>query len=103
MNSLESLTPAVSLYEPVYSDENDSICLADQISVSDFEDLFISKTLIKDLLHNLPKREKHILNLRFLQGNTQTQVANLIGISQAQVSRIEKNVLASVKKQLGIQ
>ncbi len=102
MNALESMIPSVSLYEPVYSDESDSLCLADQISVNDFEEMFISKTLIKDLLHDLQKREKYILNLRFLQGKTQTQVADIIGISQAQVSRIEKNVLCAVKKQLGI-
>ena len=102
MNALESMIPSLSLYEPVYSDESDSLCLADQISVNDFEELFITKTLIKDLLHDLQKREKYILNLRFIQGKTQTQVADIVGISQAQVSRIEKNVLHAVKKQLGI-
>ena len=99
-NALESTTPALSLYDPVYCDESDSLCLADQIAVSDFEDMLISKTLIKDLLHRLHKREKYILNLRFLQGKTQMQVADIIGISQAQVSRIEKNVLSALKKQL---
>ena len=101
-NALESMTIPVSLYEPVYSDENDSVCLADQISIDTFEDLFISKTIIKEVLHNLQKREKYILNLRFLQGKTQSQVADIIGISQAQVSRIEKMVLTTVKKQLDI-
>lgn len=100
--AVESMNPAVSLYEPVFNDENESLCLADQISSDNFEDVFISKTIIKDILHNLQKREKYILNLRFLQGKTQMQVANIVGISQAQVSRIEKNVLSIVKKQLNI-
>ena len=63
---------------------------------------FISKTVIQNVIHGLEKREKYILNLRFLQGKTQTQVAKIVGISQAQVSRIEKNVLVLVKKQLDI-
>ncbi|MBP0980544.1 MAG: sigma-70 family RNA polymerase sigma factor, partial [Oscillospiraceae bacterium] len=67
-----------------------------------FEDMFISKTIIQNVLHNLDKREKNIMNLRFMQGKTQTQVADIVGISQAQVSRIEKNILSSVKKQLEI-
>ena len=100
--AVDSMSPAVSLYEPVFNDENESLCLADQISSDNFEDVFISKTIIKDILHNLQKREKYILNLRFLQGKTQMQVANIVGISQAQVSRIEKNVLSIVKKQLDI-
>ena len=101
-NALESMIVPLSLYEPVYNDENDSLCLADQISIDTFEDLFISKTIIKEVLHNLQKREKYILNLRFLQGKTQSQVADMVGISQAQVSRIEKMVLTTVKKQLDI-
>jgi 3-dehydroquinate synthase len=67
-----------------------------------FEDMFISKTIIQNVLHNLEKRDKIIMNLRFMQGKTQTQVADIVGISQAQVSRIEKNIISSVKKQLEI-
>lgn len=102
-NALDSVSPAVSLYDPVFSDEKDGVYLMDMISGDSFEDEFSSKVIIQDILHNLQKREKRILNLRYLQGKTQTQVADIIGISQAQVSRIEKNVLKLVKKQLMIQ
>ena len=101
-NALEAMSPALSLYEPVYSEEEDSLCLMDRIQGEDFENEFISKTVIQNVIHGLEKREKYILNLRFLQGKTQTQVAKIVGISQAQVSRIEKNVLVLVKKQLDI-
>jgi len=102
-NALDAISPAVSLYEPVYSDEKDGSYLLDQIGCDDFENEFSSKIIIQDILHNLQKREKHILNLRYIQGKTQTQVADIIGISQAQVSRIEKNILNTMKKQLLIQ
>ena len=101
-NAMESVSPTVSLYDPVFSDETDSLYFLDKLKAEDFEDSVISKTLIIDVLHKLHKREKHILNLRYMQGKTQTQVADIIGISQAQVSRIEKNVLSLLKSQLGI-
>ena len=100
--AIDSMTEPLSLFDPIYNDESESLCLADQISTDTFEDVFISKTVIKDVIHNLQNREKYILNLRFLQGKTQMQVADIIGISQAQVSRIEKTVLSTVKKQLDI-
>ncbi|MBQ8603791.1 MAG: sigma-70 family RNA polymerase sigma factor [Oscillospiraceae bacterium] len=102
-NALDAVSPAVSLYEPVFSDEKDGVYLLDQLGGENFEDEFSSKIIIQDVLHNLQKREKRILNLRYIQGKTQTQVADIIGISQAQVSRIEKNVLKRMKKQLMIQ
>lgn len=101
-NALEAMSPIISLHEPVFGDEEDSVCLMDQIQGEDFENSFISKSVIQDVLHSLEKREKYILNLRFLQGKTQMQVAQIIGISQAQVSRIEKNILVTVKKQLNV-
>ena len=99
-NALEAISPAVSLYEPAFGDENDGVFLLDQVKSETFEDAFASKIILKDIFHKLKKREKYILNLRYLQGKTQTQVASIIGISQAQVSRIEKSVLSSVKKRL---
>ena len=99
-NALDAVSPAISLYEPAYNEEKDGIYLLDQIGSDDFEDEFSSKIIIQDILHNLDKREKHILNLRYMQGKTQMQVAEIIGISQAQVSRIEKNILSNMKKQL---
>lgn len=99
-HALEAVSPTVSLYEPVYNDNSDNTMLMDQISSDDFEDAVISKTIIKDVLHGLDNRERQIMNLRYLQGKTQTQIADIIGISQAQVSRIEKNIMSRVKKQL---
>lgn len=101
-NALEALTPAISLYEPAFKDENDNVYLLDQIGGEDFEDAFASKLIMQQVMHDLKKREKYIMNLRYLQGKTQTEVADIVGISQAQVSRIEKNVLSAVKKQLDV-
>lgn len=99
-SALEAISPAVSLYEPAFSDESDGVYLLDQVTGENFEEAFSSKTIVQQVLHNLKKREKRIMNLRYIQGKTQTQVASIIGISQAQVSRIEKHVLSSVKKRL---
>ena len=99
-SALEAISPAVSLYEPAFSDESDGVYLLDQVTGENFEEAFSSKTVVQQVLHNLEKREKRIMNLRYIQGKTQTQVASIIGISQAQVSRIEKHVLSSVKKRL---
>lgn len=101
-NAMEAMSPTLSLNEAAFCEEDDSICLMDQVQGEDFENSFISKTVIQDVLHALEKRDKYILNLRFLQGKTQTQVAKIVGISQAQVSRIEKNILMAVKKQLDV-
>ncbi len=98
-SAMEAISPALSLYEPTYSDDNESYLL-DMISGENFEDSFSTKLIIQEIFHNLKKREKQIMNLRFIQGKTQTEVADMIGISQAQVSRIEKNVLSTVKKEL---
>ena len=98
--ALEALSPSVSLYEPVYNDDSSDVYLLDQISYDNFEEAIWSKIIMQDTLHNLKKREKHIMNLRFIKGKTQTEVAKEIGISQAQVSRIEKNVIGYIKMQL---
>ena len=100
--ALEALSPSISLYEPVYNDETSDVYLLDQICSDNFEDAFQSKVIIQDILHNLKDREKLIMNMRFIKGKTQTDVAKEIGISQAQVSRIEKNVIDNIKKQLEI-
>jgi len=98
--ALEALSPSISLYEPLYNDEASDVYLLDQISCDNFEEAIWSKIIMQDVLHNLEKREKRIMNLRFIKGKTQTEVAKEIGISQAQVSRIEKNVIGYIKTQL---
>lgn len=100
--ALEALSPSVSLYEPMFGDENNDVYLLDQVSSDNFEEAFQSKIIMQDVLHNLKQREKNIMNLRFIKGKTQTEVAKEIGISQAQVSRIEKNVIGYIKSQLEI-
>ena len=99
--ALDAISDPVSIYEPVYSNDGDTICLLEQICDNkNTDENWISSISIKDALSRLEKREKDILNKRFFVGRTQTEVANEIGISQAQVSRLEKNALAKLKKQI---
>ncbi|MDD6276392.1 MAG: RNA polymerase sporulation sigma factor SigG [Clostridia bacterium] len=95
--ALESIVEPVSLYEPVYSDGGDAIYVMDQISDSNTADSWMDEILLKDSIKNLSDREKNILNLRFMLGKTQTEVAKEIGISQAQVSRLEKGAIKKIK------
>lgn len=95
--ALEAIVDPVSLYEPVYYDAGDTIYVMDQIGDSNSDINWIDEILLKKSINELPEREKKILSLRFMNGMTQTEVANEIGISQAQVSRLEKNALDKVK------
>ena len=95
--SLEAIVEPVSLYEPVYSDGGDTIYVMDQIGDKNTDSSWVNILSFKEEMKALPKREKEILNLRFLQGKTQTEVAKEIGISQAQVSRLEKSAIKKVK------
>lgn len=99
--ALDAISDHISIYEPVYSNDGDTICLLEQIKdLKCTDDNWISNISIKDALSRLETREKTILNKRFFVGKTQTEVAEEIGISQAQVSRLEKNALAKLKKQI---
>lgn len=98
--ALESIVDPVSLYEPIYSDGGDTVYVMDQIGDKNDEDSWISSILFRESVQNMSQREKVILSRRFLQGKTQVDVAKEIGISQAQVSRLEKNALRKVKKQI---
>lgn len=95
--ALESITDPVSLYEPVYSDSGDTLYVLDQIGDKNNVDSWLDEISLKQAIKDLQPREKNILYLRFFQGKTQVEVANEIGISQAQVSRLEKGALAKVK------
>jgi RNA polymerase sporulation-specific sigma factor len=95
--ALESIVEPVSLYEPVYSEGGDTIYVLDQVASTETDSDWIDEITIKQGIENLSKREKQILTLRFMQGKTQTEVANEIGISQAQVSRLEKNAIKSIR------
>ncbi len=97
--ALEAIVEPVSLYEPVFSDGGDTIYIMDQVGESKDED-WLEEIAIKQAIHNLGEREKRILSMRFLAGKTQMEVANEIGISQAQVSRLEKGALGKIKKEI---
>ena len=95
--ALESVVDPVSLYEPVYSDEGDTIYVMDQLGDSGGEDSWISGIMFKDTVQALSEREKKIMALRYLSGKTQVEVAKEIGISQALVSRLQKDALQRLK------
>lgn len=95
--ALEAIVDPVSLYEPVYNDGGDTIYVMDQVGDNNSDTDWIDEIMIKDELKRLDDRERNIMYLRFMQGKTQMEVAKEVGISQAQVSRLEKNVLERIK------
>ena len=95
--ALESISDPISLYEPVYSDSGDTLYVMDQLSDHESDESWIAQFSIRDAIRALGDREKTILRLRYYQGRTQTEVAREIGISQAQVSRLEKNAIARIR------
>ncbi len=98
--ALEAVVEPVSLYEPVFSDGSDTVYVMDQIGDKSDDTTWLEELALKDAIADLSDREKRILTLRFFRGKTQMEVASEIGISQAQVSRIEKGALDSIKKKL---
>ena len=99
--ALDAILDPVSLYEPVYSDGGDALYVMDQVQdKKNTDDLWLEQIALKEAISRLSERERHILSLRFYQGKTQMEVSAEVGISQAQVSRLEKNALASIKKQM---
>lgn len=98
--ALEAIVEPVSLYEPVYSDGGDTIYVVDQVGDPSRDTDWLDELSFKDAITNLSDREKRILSLRFLTGKTQVEVAKEVGISQAQVSRLEKGALDRIKKQM---
>lgn len=96
--ALEAIVEPVSLYEPVYSEGGDAIYVMDQIGDGNISDGWVDEILIRQAMEDLSDREKRILNLRFMVGKTQTEVAAEVGISQAQVSRLEKGAIKKIKQ-----
>ena len=95
--ALEAIVEPVSLFDPVYFDAGDTIYVMDQIGDNNTDENWIDEILIKKSIKELNEREKMILSLRFMNGMTQTEVASEIGISQAQVSRLEKFAMNKIK------
>ena len=98
--SLEAIVEPVSLYEPLYSDGGDTIYVLDQVKDNGSDMDWLDELSIRESIQQLGEREKRILSLRFLRGKTQMEVAKEIGISQAQVSRLEKGALEHIKNSL---
>lgn len=98
--ALEAIVEPVSLYEPAYSDGGDTIFVMDQVGDKQSDVDWLDEITLKEAIRSLGEREKKILSLRFFVGKTQMEVAEEIGISQAQVSRLEKSAMKRIKKQL---
>lgn len=98
-NALDAIQEPISLYEPVFSDGADTLFVMDQVSdKKSLDENWIEEISLRDAISKLSGREKNIINLRFFQGRTQMEVANEIGISQAQVSRLEKSAIERIRK-----
>lgn len=99
--AMEAICEPVSLYEPVYSDAGESACVMDQIGdPRNTDEQWLEQIALEEAIRRLTDREKHILALRFYDGRTQMEVAKEVGISQAQVSRLEKNAISRIKKNI---
>ena len=99
-HALEAIVEPVSLYDSVYNDGEDSVFVIDQLVSEENDENWVEDISLKDALRRLGERERHILMMRFYRGKTQMEIAEEIGISQAQVSRLEKGALEKVKKML---
>ena len=99
--AMDAIVDPVSLYEPVYSDGGDAICVMDQVrDTKNTDDSWTDRIALKEAMKHLDERERHILSLRFFEGKTQMEVSTEIGISQAQVSRLEKGAINTIKKNI---
>ena len=99
--AMDAIVDPVSLFEPVYSDSGDTVCVMDQVRDSkNTDESWLEQIALRDAMERLGEREKEILALRFYEGKTQMEVSARIGISQAQVSRLEKNALKAIRKNI---
>ena len=99
--ALDAIVAPVSLYEPIYSDSGDAICVIEQVrDTKNTDESWLEQSALKDAIGHLTDRERRILTMRFCEGKTQMEVSDEVGISQAQVSRLEKNAIKQIKKDL---
>ena len=99
--AMDAFSDPVSLYEPLYADSGDTVCVMDQVrDERNSDENWLDRIALKEAISRLDPRERHILALRFCQGKTQMEVSSEIGISQAQVSRLEKTALSSIRKNM---
>lgn len=101
LHSMEAIIEPISLYEPVYSENGDSIYVIDQLSDTNYGDeSWLENIALRDAMRKLTERERSIINMRFYKNKTQMEIAEEIGISQAQVSRLEKGAIEKMRKQI---
>ena len=99
--AMDAIVDPVSLYEPIYSEGGDTVCVMDQVSdTRNTDEAWTDRIALKEAMKRLDDRERRILSLRFYEGKTQMEVSAQIGISQAQVSRLEKGAIRAIKKEL---
>ncbi|MBQ2995720.1 MAG: RNA polymerase sporulation sigma factor SigG [Oscillibacter sp.] len=99
--AMDAIAEPMSLYDPVYSDGGDALCVMDQVSDNrNTDESWTNHIALKDALNRLDERERRILSLRFYEGKTQMEVSAEVGISQAQVSRLEKGAINTIKKNI---
>lgn len=99
--AMDAIVDPVSLFEPIYSDSGDAVCVMDQVKDNkNTDEHWLEQIALKDALNRLGERERRILALRFYEGKTQMEVSTEVGISQAQVSRLEKNALKTIRKNI---
>lgn len=99
VSAMDAISAPVSLYEPVYSDGGDPLTVMDQVrDTKNTDEQWMERIALREAISTLGEREKRILALRFFDGKTQMEVASEVGISQAQVSRLEKNAISSIRK-----
>lgn len=98
--AMEAIMEPTSLYDPAYSDGRENVCIIDQVQDKTGVSDWLDEMLLRQAMESLSDREKKILSLRFFAGKTQMEVSRVVGISQAQVSRIEKGALQHIKTQL---
>ena len=101
--ALDAVCAPLSLYDPVYADGGDPLTVMDQVRDNkNVEPVWMEHIALKEAFRTLGDREKQILSLRFVGGKTQMEVAKLVGISQAQVSRLEKNAIGTMRKKITV-
>ena len=99
--ALDAISDPVSLFEPVYSDGGDALCVMDQVrDVKNTDESWLERIALREAIAALGERERKILDMRFFQGKTQMEVSAEVGISQAQVSRLEKSALKQIRKNM---
>ncbi len=101
VRAMEAIIEPISLYEPVYSDNGDSIYVMDQLSdAGSSDEIWLENIVLREAMQRLSDRERDIINLRYYKNKTQMEIAEAIGISQAQVSRLEKGALENMRRQI---